>query len=163
MLETLLAIVVITVAGLGVYGLFNSGLLSSQLSDVTDEMVEIANIYTDLSSADLTSSVTDEASLVAVLQNSGRLSAKYFTSVSDGTTTSASMVSAYGPISYTAANAYSFTACVPLGGTSADTTSTVVSQFCNKVQDVYASCVADTANSCQTGQLTAIVGYSLND
>lgn len=159
LLETLLAITVITIAGLGVYSLFNSGLSSSKLADTTDEMVEIANVYTDLASADLTNSVTGDgesvsAALITVLQNSGRLPAKYFP-------TSSSMANAYGEITYTAATPYSFTATVPLGFSDKD--STVVQQFCNKVQDVYASCSQTTECEAAPCALVATVSYSLNN
>lgn len=157
LLETLLAIIVITIAGLGAYSLFNSGLVSSNLADTVDEMVEIANVYTDLASSNLTKNISSSAQLVTLLQSSGRLSSKYF--AADG-----SMVNAYGAtsIAYSSVTPYGFTAAVPLALYSASTDGlSAASQFCSKVQDVYSSCTTKCSGApCIS---TATVTYSVNN
>lgn len=135
LLEVLLAVIVITVAGLGAYALFDSGIKSSNLSDATDEMVQIGNVYTDLASSDLTSNVAEDG-IMTLLQNSGRLSNKYFTE-SDGSTI---MSNPFGTLTFSdAPTPYSFSVTVPLGCLPSD--SLVPKQFFNKVQDLY-SCDA---------------------
>lgn len=135
LLEVLLAVVVITIAGLGAYALFDSGVKSSKITDATDQVVQIANVYTDLSSADLTENITGE-NIPALLQNSGRLSNKYFSSSSG----SVQMYNAFGALDFPAGTATSFSIDIPLG--CVDVGSTMPKDFFNKVQDQY-SCTAE--------------------
>ena len=159
LLETLLAIIVITIAGVGVYSAFNSGLASSDLAGTVDEMVEVANVYTDLAATNLTSSINSSATLIAALKNSGRLSADYFLTNADQTI---SLIDAYDDaVQFSHVTPYSFTATVPLGvvwtGNKATAASSVASQFCDQVQDVYA-CVPDAQGANQ-----ATVTFSINN
>ena len=128
LLEAMLAIVIVGIAGIGVYSLFNSGLGSYHITDASNEIVEVANVYTDLASADLTATITT-SNIVSTLKNSGRLSSKYFSN--DGT----SMINAFSSLNFTSANAYSFTVSVPLGELASG--STVPSQFYSAVKDQY--------------------------
>ena len=123
LLEVLLAVVVITIAGLGAYSLFDSGVKSNNITDAEDEAVQIANVYTDLASSNLTAGVTVET-LPALLQNSGRLSSKYFS----GTTT-VQMNNAFGTLNFTLPTAYSFAVAIPLG--CLPTTSDIPKNFFN--------------------------------
>ena len=135
----MLAITVVAIAGLGVYSLFHSGMDSYHMSDASQEMIEIANVFTDLASADLTSNTSADV-LVQNLQNSGRLPSRYFATV-DGKLV---MVNSYAALQFSASTAYSFSVNVPLG--CLDESSTVPAQFCSAVQDVY-TCGKDTLSS----------------
>ena len=146
LLEVALALVVITVAGLGAYSLFDSGVKSSNITEAEDQAVQIANVYTDLASSNLTAGVTVET-LPALLQNSGRLSSKYFS----GTTT-VQMNNAFGALDFSAAapTSYSFSVAIPLGCLPA--TSDIPKSFFNKVRDMYNCGTSDTydAATCVT-------------
>ena len=140
MLEVSLAIIIMVVAGMGAYELFSSGLASNNVTDAEDEAVQIANVYTDLASSNLTSGVTTEASSVpTLLQNSGRLSTKYFSSSGD-----VAMYNSFGALTFSEATPYSFTVAIPLGCSSGDVTSnaSMPAQFFSKVKDSY-SCTSD--------------------
>lgn len=128
LIEVMLALVVITIAGLGAYSLFDSGVKSNKITDAENEAVQIANVYTDLASAGLTSSDEDIPSL---LKNSGRLSSKYFSTNSSSTV----MMNAFGPLTFTSPTAYSFSVSIPLGCLPAD--SILPKDFFNKVRDMY--------------------------
>lgn len=152
LLETLLAVIVIMVAGLGTYSLFETGVKGAHLSDAADEAVQIANVYTDLASSNLTAAGND---IPMLLQNSGRLSSKYFSSTSDGVV----MYNAFGEIKFNdEPSAYSFAVAFPLGCDTSDVTSpsSVPGQFFSKVKDIY-SCTPlgskDYAADC-SGQVT---------
>jgi len=133
LMEALLAIIVVVVASFGVYSLFNSGSYQAHLSDATTQAVEIANIYTDLASSHLTGGA---ATVPELLQNSGRLSSKYFSSNSDG---QVNVYNAFGQLAFTKINAYSFSVDVPLGCFKGDveSLSSVPAQFFSKVKDMY--------------------------
>lgn len=132
LLEVLLSLIVVTVAGLGVYSLFDSGVKSTNVNDAENQAVQIANVYTDLASSDLTNNVDSEG-IVTLLKNSGRLSSKYFSSEQ--------MHNAFGVLDFSVVTptAYSFAVKIPLGCLSQD--SSVPEQFFNKVKDLY-SCNA---------------------
>ena len=148
LLEVMLALVVITVAGLGAYSLFDSGVKSSNITEAEGQAVQIANVYTDLASSNLTAGVT-AATLPALLQNSGRLSSKYFS----GTTT-VQMNNAFGQVNFTGeATPYSFIVEVPLG--SINDTSSLPEQFFSKVKDVYSCDGAGAKVGCTVGACTA--------
>jgi prepilin-type N-terminal cleavage/methylation domain-containing protein len=166
MLEVLLAVVVITIAGMGIYSLFNTGVSNSKISDATGEAVQIANVYTDLASSNLTASDDD---LPTLLQNSGRLSSKYFSSSSskDGTT-AVKMNNAFGSVSFASVTAYSFAVTFPLGCSTGDaaSSSSVPGQFFSKVKDLY-SCTSGgsknyadcAASACTNGKSSSITLY----
>lgn len=165
LLEVLLAVIVIMVAGLGTYSLFQTGVKDAHLSDAADEAVQIANVYTDLASSNLTSMGNDIPSL---LQNSGRLSTKYFDSTGDTVT----MYNAFGTIKFNSPSPYSFTVGFPLGCSTTDdvtSASSVPGQFYAKVKDVY-SCTplggkdyetdcAGQVTTCKSNGKTIIVLY----
>jgi len=163
LLEVLLAVVVVTVAGLGVYALFDSGVKSNNISDATNEAVEIANVYTDLASSNLTSDVAT-VGIETLLKNSGRLSAKYFSTSTDAGASAAHMNNAFGALVFTEPTPYSFTLAIPLGCLPAD--SSVPEQFFNKVEDTYScdatgnkdftTCVTTT---CASGSSTTLTLY----
>lgn len=136
LLEVLLAVVVITIAGIGTYSLFDSGVSSNNISDATNEAVEVANVYTDLASSNLTADVTAE-NIVSYLQNTGRLSNKYFSTstTSKDKEATASMNNAFGRLDFTVATPYSFVVAIPLGCLSKN--SSVPEQFFKKVEDAY--------------------------
>lgn len=131
MLETMLAIIVVVIAGFGVYEAFNSGLSNNNIADAENEVVEIANVYTDLASSNLTDKVTDSASFINALYRSGRLSSKYFST--DGTV----MYNTFGALDFSAVDPtpYSYAVTVPLG--CLKLTSSLPQDFYKKVQDVY--------------------------
>lgn len=134
MLEVSLAIIIIVVAGMGAYELFSSGLKSNNITDAEDEAVQIANVYTDLASSDLTSNVAT-VGIETLLQNSGRLSAKYFSG------SPVQLNNAFGALDFSVETPtpYSFAVAIPLGCVPAD--SSLPEQFFKKVQDQY-SCTA---------------------
>ncbi len=134
LLEVLLAVVVVVIAGLGAYSLFNSGISQNNISDATEEIVQIANVYTDLASSGLTNDVPDEEEIETLLQNSGRLSNKYFSS-----TTPPQMLNPYGALIFSSATPYSYQLVVPLGCSTGDVTSlaSVPGQLFSKVKDIY--------------------------
>lgn len=138
LLESMLAIVLVAVAGMGVYSLFHSGMDSYHLNDASQEMVEIANVFTDLASADLTGDISG-TTMVTALYNSDRLSSRYFSN--DGQT----MLNPFSSLAFTAANPYSFSVNVPLGCLDAD--SNVPDQFCHAVEDLYACGTVITSDS----------------
>lgn len=137
LLEVLLAVVVITIAGLGAYSLFNSGISQNNISDATEEVVQIANVYTDLASSGLTNNVASEG-IETLLQNSGRLSNKYFSS-----STPLQMLNPYGALIFSSVTPYSYQLVVPLGCSTGDVASlaSVPGQLFSKVKDIY-SCDA---------------------
>jgi prepilin-type N-terminal cleavage/methylation domain-containing protein len=137
LLEVLLAVVVVLVAGLGAYSLFNSGISQNNISDATEEAVQIANVYTDLASSGLTNNVASEG-IETLLQNSGRLSNKYFSS-----STPPQMLNPYGALIFSSATPYSYQLVVPLGCSTGDVASlsSVPGQLFSKVKDIY-SCDA---------------------
>jgi len=134
LLEALLAIIVIVIAGLGAYSLFDSGVKSNNITEAEDEVVQIANVYTDLASSDLTSNVAT-VGIETLLQNSGRLSAKYFSG------SPVQLNNAFGALDFSVETPtpYSFAVAIPLGCVPAD--SSLPEQFFKKVQDQY-SCTA---------------------
>jgi len=142
LLEALLAIIVIVIAGLGAYSLFDSGVKSSNITDAEDEAVQIANVYTDLASSNLTTAKND---IPTILRDSGRLSNKYFSSSAGDSNTGVSMHNAFGELTFDSANAtaYSFEVRIPLGCVQGDikNKSSLPAQFFSKVQDAY-SCDA---------------------
>ncbi len=142
LLEVLLAVVVITIAGLGAYSLFDSGLKSNNITEAANEVVEIANVYTDLASSNLTTGVTT-TTIVSLLQNSGRLPQKYFPSAT-------TMANAFGNLTFDPVSPYSFTVLVPLGTFPAGSTSSIPADFCKKVQDVYSCTTPGTPASGDT-------------
>lgn len=164
LLEALLAIVVVAIAGLGIYSLFDSGVKTQNLSEATDEAVEIANVYTDLASSNLTSSDDD---IPALLQKSGRLSSKYFSSNRDAV----EMYNAFGKITFSNVSAYGFTVTFPLGCFKGDATSlsSTPGQFYSKVKDVYscndagsknyATDCAPSVTTCTAGNTSTIKLY----
>ena len=131
LMETLLAIVVTGIASMGVYALFHSAMSSYHLSDASSEVIEIANVYADLSSADLTTEVTSSETLVDVLQKSRQLPNKYFTSGESESNIS----NAFGKLSFSSVAPYGFTVVVPLGCVDED--SSVPKNFFNDVRDQY--------------------------
>ena len=153
LLEVMLAVIVIMVAGLGVYATFNSGINNNNLNEAANEMVEIANVYTDLSSANLTSSLTDETGLVTLLQNSDRLASSYFIAgspdSSDSAGTEAVMVNKFGQLSFSTITPYSFMVDVPLSQKGSP-----VDQFCQQVNDVYADCQTTAGSATNSATLT---------
>lgn len=144
-MEALLAIIIVVMASLGVYSVFNSGSYEAHLSDATTQAVEIANIYTDLASSDLTGGT---ATVPELLQNSGRLSSKYFASDTDD---KVNIHNPFGQLAFTKTNAYSFSVDVPLGcfKGEVDNSASVPGQFFSKVKDMY-SCDASGSKSYQT-------------
>lgn len=159
LLEVILALVVITSAGLGVYTLFDSGIKSNNLSDATNQVIEIANVYTDLASSNLTASVSEEADLVTLLQNSGRLPNKYFSSSSTtgeggAITTTVTINNAFGTLDFSspAPTPYSFVVEVPLG--SINDKSSAPDQLFSKVQDVYSCDAAGGKTDCSVEKCT---------
>ena len=128
LLEVLLAVVVVTVAGLGAYSLFDSGVKSNNITEAENQAVQIANVYTDLASSGLTNNVVTDG-IVTLLQNSGRLSSKYFSS------TPVQMNNAFGEVPFFDVTPYSFGMTVRLGCLPSN--SSVPQQFLSKVQDVY--------------------------
>ncbi len=160
LMEVILSVVILTVAGLGVYSLFNTGKSNLSLADAADQAVQIANVYTDLASSQLTTSDDDIPSL---LKNSGRLSNKYF-SLNSGV----QIHNAFGIVTFSNVTPYSFVAIFPLSCGSGNVTSisSVPGQFFTKVQDVYscdssgskdyASCAVTT---CSHGQASTITLY----
>ena len=139
LLEVLLAVVVVTVAGLGAYALFDSGVKSNNITDAEDEAIQIANVYTDLASSDLTSADDD---IPTLLQNSGRLSSKYFSTATGSDSSSVSMYNAFGALNFTPVSAYSFSVQIPLGCLPEN--STIPQNFFNKVRDLYNCDGSDT-------------------
>ncbi|MES2204447.1 MAG: prepilin-type N-terminal cleavage/methylation domain-containing protein [Pseudomonadota bacterium] len=137
LLEVMLALVVITIAGLGAYSLFDSGVKSNNITEAESQVVQIANVYTDLASSDLTSNSDD---IPTLLKDSGRLSSKYFS------TSSSVMYNAFGELTFSGATAYSFVLEVPLG--SINDKSTVPDQFFKKVQDVYSCTPTGDKSEC---------------
>ncbi len=156
MLEVMLAIVVIVVAGVGAYELFDSGVTSNNLTEAEDEAVQIANVYTDLASSGLTNDV-EAVGIPTLLQNSARLSSKYFSS----SKSPAQMNNAYGALTFSAGTPYSFTVLIPLGCVTEDTTSSssIPGQFFSKVKDIY-SCDATGSKDYAVcaGAVTACTG-----
>lgn len=147
LLEVMLAVIAVMIVGIGVYSVFSSGVNNNDLTAAATEMVEVANIYTDLASADLTANV-DETSIVTLLQNSGRLSSSYFGSDEDSDgELEPKMFNKFGELNFLSADSYSFVVDVPLGSREAP-----VDQFCKQLQDSYSNCVAtpdvtDTASA----------------
>lgn len=150
LMEALLAIVVVAIAGLGAYTLFDSSSKTEHIAEATDEAVEIANVYTDLASSGLTSNGDD---IPTLLQNSGRLSSKYFSSSSTVT-----MNNAFGQLSFSSVTPYSFVVTFPLGCSSdnVDSLSSIAGQFYSKVKDLY-SCDASGDKTYATCSKTACV------
>ena len=140
MLEVMLAIIVIVVAGVGAYELFSSGLSKTNTADAEDEAVQIANVYTDLASSNLTTSGND---IPTLLQKSGRISTKYFSTSGTGGD-DVQMYNAFGTLTFTDATPYSFTVQIPLGCSSGDvmSDSSLPGQFYSKVKDSY-SCTPE--------------------
>lgn len=140
LLETMLAVIAVMIAGLGIYAVFSSGLSNNNLNSASSEMVEVANVYTDLASADLTSDL-DETSIVTTLQNTGRLSGNYFASstTKDPDTgkdvTAETMVNKFGGLVFANVTAYGFDVTVPLGSTG-----NPGAQFCQQLKDMYSNC-----------------------
>lgn len=164
LMEAFLAIIVVVMAGLGAYTVFDSGTKNEHISEATDEAVQIANVYTDLASSDLTANGDD---LPTLLQNSGRLSSKYFSSTDSAVT----MYNAFGALTFADVKAYSFSAIFPLGCFTGDVTSesSVPGQFFSKVSDMYScnpsggkdyvkDCVPNVTK-CASGEQTSITLY----
>jgi Tfp pilus assembly protein PilV len=137
--DVMLAIVVIVVASIGVYVLFEKGSSTNSLTNAENQMVQIAGVYSDLSAADLTNDVPTTP-IETLLYNSQRLSEQYFT-VTDGTPST--MVNGFGLLTFSDTSPYGFTVAVPLGCVS----TTVAQGFYNAVRDQYA-CDADGNTSC---------------
>lgn len=141
LLEVLLAVVVITIAGLGTYSLFDSGVKSNNITDAEDEVVQIGNVYTDLASSNLTSADND---IPTLLKNSGRLSNKYFSATSP-----VQINNAFGALTFSNNTPYSFDVAIPLGCLPED--STIPKNFFNKVLDLYSCSGSDVySDACMT-------------
>lgn len=138
--DVMLAIVVIVVASIGVYVLFERGSTTNSITQAENQMVQIASVYSDLSAADLTNDIGDSSSLETLLYNSQRLSEQYF-DVTDGSV--ANMMNGFGALTFSEATPFSFTVAVPLGCVS----TTVAQGFYNAVRDQYA-CDAAGSTSC---------------
>lgn len=153
LLEVTLAVIIVMVVGLGAYSLFNSGINNNNLSDASNEMVEIANIYTDLASANLTSGLSAD-NIAETLKNTGRLSNNYFVTSDggEGEAATVTMVNKFGNLEFVdgSVTAYSFQVNVPLSSDGDPR-----QQFCNQLRDTYSSCDASTT----PGQVT--LGFSL--
>ena len=157
LLEVLLAVVVITIAGLGAYSLFDSGVHSNNMTEAEDQVVQIANVYTDLASSDLTSA-TDN--IPELLQNSGRLSSKYFSG-----TSAVQINNPFGALMFSNSTPYSFDVTIPLGCLPAD--STIPKSFFNKVRDLYRCGGSDVyldacVTACQVGQSPTLLNLSFS-
>lgn len=158
LLEVLLAVVVITIAGLGAYSLFDSGVKSNNLTQAEDEAIQIANVYTDLASSDLTSASDN---IPELLQNSGRLPSQYFSTATGSGSSIVTMHNAFGTLAFTSETANSFSVVIPLGCLSAK--SEVPKNFFNKVRDMYSCQGSDTySSSCLTPCGAGGVQTSLN-
>jgi prepilin-type N-terminal cleavage/methylation domain-containing protein len=167
LLEVLLAITVVTVASLGAYALFDSGIKSNNMADAENQAVEIANVYTDLASSNLTNDVAPDK-IAGVLQNSGRLSNKYFS----GSASAVVMRNAFGVLTFPEATAYSFSIKIPLGCLT-NTNSNLPQQFLSKVQDSYSCNTAGSkviancsgaVTACSAGTPSSLIlYYNLNN
>lgn len=156
MLEALLAIIVVIVAGVGVYEAFGSGLSNTNISTAEDEVMQIANVYTDLASSNLTGDVTTAEKMISLLYNSGRLPSNYFSA--DGTV----IANPFGTLDFSKATPtpYGYTVVVPLGCLKAG--STVPVQFYQKVKDLY-SCTDCTELTAYTCPVQITLTFSLNN
>lgn len=147
LLEVMLAVIAVMIVGIGVYSVFSSGVNNNDLTAAATEMVEVANVYTDLASTDLTSTVIDEDSIVTLLQNSGRLSSSYFGSAVNAEGDSVpKMINKFGALYFSTVKPYYFVVDVPLGNRGAP-----VDQFCSQLKDSYAQCM-ETPDETETAR-----------
>ena len=137
MLEVLLAIVVMVMASAGGYMLFGSGSSQTQETQMTSELMQIASAYSNLSSANLTSSITSSSSqedVTDLLYNSGQLATNYFS----GSSGSYALQSPYGAITVSDPSPVGFTLKFTFGS---DKTSEQAQALYNSIQNSY-DCVS---------------------
>lgn len=137
--DVMLAIIVIVVASIGVYALFERGSTTNSITQAEDQMVQIASVYSDLSAADLTNDVP-ATPIATLLYNSQRLSEQYFDLT--GGTPPSDMVNGFGLLTFSEASSYGFTVMIPLGCVS----TTVAQGFYNAVRDQYSCTVGGSTD-----------------
>ena len=137
MLDVLLAVIVVLLAFTGIYALFDRGVASNNMTQAQNQMIEMAGVFSDLSSAGLTNDLSSGSQLAYLFQNSQRLASRYFYS----TENSIGMQNSFGELVLIGdgITPYSFEAKVPLGCA----TEQEAERFFNAVRDEY-SCVGDS-------------------
>ena len=158
MLEVVLAIVLFSMVSVGVYNLFKSGLDTQNISTSASELNTIAYVYTNLSTSGLTSDLSSADGLTTLLFDSGKLSSDYFTTTtsegSDGkTSTTTSMINAYGDLTFSSVSAYGFKVKIPLA---LDSTDSDAQTLYSLIKNSYSCVNTDSDGYCEVTSGTGV-------